>query len=175
MKNPIILQVIGFSGSGKTTFISSLIKVLKEKKSKIVTIKSARHHKYKLSEKDTDVFLKSGSDLSVAIFEDATQIISNCQKELDEILEYSNQTIEPDIIILEGFKGKEYPKVVFWTKEFDDFAKKISLKEVLYVYVNSDDYNEFEEKIEDFVNKNTAILENDINKLVERVIEDFRL
>ena len=175
MKNPEILQIVGFSGSGKTTFISSLIKVLKEKKTKILTIKSARNHKYKLSKKDTDVFLESGTDLSVAIFENATQMTSNSQIDLNEIVEYSTNFVKPDIIILEGFKEKGYPKVVFWTKEFTDSFKDINAKEILYVYCSERNYREFEGKINEFVEKTNAFLENDINKLVERIVEDFKL
>ena len=175
MKNPKILQVIGFSGSGKTTFISSLIKALKERHSKVVTIKSARHHKYGLTEKDTDIFLESGSDFSVAIFENATQITSNNQMDLEEILEHLEKSVETDLIILEGFKEKNYPKILFWTKKFDESSKEISPKEIHYVYANDKEYQKYEEKILDFVSKNKAFLENDINKLVKMIVKDFKM
>ena len=175
MKNPRILQIVGFSDSGKTTFISSLIKVLKKKKLKVLTIKSARNHKYSLSKKDTDIFIESGSDLSVAVFENVTQITYNSQLDVSEIIEYSTNLIKPDIILIEGFKEKKYPKVLFWTKEFADSLKIIETRDILYVYSSDKNYKEFERRITEFVDKTNAFLENDIYKLIKRIVEDFKL
>ena len=174
MKNSKILQVVGYSSSGKTTFISYLIKLLKEQEIKIISIKSARNHKYDLSKKDSDIFLESGSDFSVVVFKNSTQITSSKPIDLAEIIEQSKLIIKPDLILIEGFKEEKYPKILLWSREFAEHSEMIDYSDLLYVYVSIEDYQEYYKKITEFMEKTDAILENDINKLVKRIVKDFR-
>jgi molybdopterin-guanine dinucleotide biosynthesis protein MobB len=105
-----IIQVVGSSDSGKTTFIKKLIPALK-KKGMVAVIKHLGDHTYYIEEgKDTTVFFDAGADISVGI--DSHKAVAALRKNtLEDILSILfNQGI--DFAIIEGFKQRTYPKIV---------------------------------------------------------------
>lgn len=112
-----IIQIVGSSNSGKTTFIKNLIPELK-KMGKVAVIKHLRDHDYILEEgKDTTVFFNAGADISVGIdsYKSVTVI---CKNELDDVLQMLfNHGM--DFTIIEGFKQRSYPKIVIGSLEVD--------------------------------------------------------
>ena len=111
-----IIDVIGFSGSGKTYFIMKAIKLFKLKLGYNVTvIKNVKHHQIDEIGKDSHIFTKSGADYSIiqnlnnemAIFLKAEEI------ELDEFINWLDQgPYKIDIVITEGFRDLNHPTVL---------------------------------------------------------------
>jgi molybdopterin-guanine dinucleotide biosynthesis protein MobB len=105
-----IIQVVGNSESGKTTFIKKLIPALK-KKGTVAAIKHLGDHTFQIEEgKDTTVFFDSGADISIGI--DSHKAIAALRKNsLEDILSILfSQDI--DFAVIEGFKQRTYPKIV---------------------------------------------------------------
>jgi len=105
-----IIQVVGSSGSGKTTFIRKLIPALK-KQGTVAVVKHLGEHTFTIEEgKDTTVFFETGADISVGI--DSHKAIAAIRKNtLEDVLRMLfNQGI--DFAVIEGFKQRSYPKIV---------------------------------------------------------------
>ena len=105
-----IIQVVGRSNSGKTSFIRKLIPEL-EKKGPVAVIKHLGDHEFNLEKgKDTTQFFDSGATISVGV--DKKKSVAAFQTtRLDDLLKLlNNQGIEYTII--EGFKTYPFPKIV---------------------------------------------------------------
>ena len=105
-----IIQIVGSSNSGKTTFIKNLIPELK-KKGTVAVIKHLGDHIYNIEEgKDTTVFFDAGADMSVGI--DSHKAVAAIRKNtLDDVL---GMLLDQgmDFAIIEGFKQRSFPKIV---------------------------------------------------------------
>jgi molybdopterin-guanine dinucleotide biosynthesis protein MobB len=113
-----IIQVVGNSNSGKTTFIKNLIPELK-KKGKVAVIKHLGDHAFNIEQgKDTTVFFDSGADISVGI--DSHKAVAALHKNsLDDILRILfDQSM--DFAIIEGFKQRSFPKIVIGSLTTDN-------------------------------------------------------
>ena len=105
-----IIQVVGRSNSGKTTFIKNLIPELK-KKGNVAVIKHLGDHDYQLEEgKDTTVFFDAGAEIAIGI--DVHKSVAAIRKNtLDDALHLLvDQGM--DFAIIEGFKQRSFPKIV---------------------------------------------------------------
>ena len=113
-----IIQVVGRSNSGKTTFIKQLIPKLKTQ-GRVAVIKHLGDHEYKLEEgKDTTGFFDAGADFSVGIdAHKSVAAIRNNSLESSLRLLY-NQGI--DFTVIEGFKQKAFPRIVIGDLETDN-------------------------------------------------------
>jgi len=105
-----IIQVTGRANSGKTTFITQLVAVLKSQ-GKVGVIKHLGDHEYVLKEgKDTTRFFESGADLSAGI-DAGKSVVAFHSPDLDAMLRlFKQQGI--DFAIIEGFKTRHFPKIV---------------------------------------------------------------
>lgn len=105
-----IVQVIGRSNSGKTTFIRDLIRLLIRDRS-VATIKHLGHHPFRLEEgKDTTLFFETGITASIGV--DDEKIMAALR---DPTLSCALMTLadrDIDIAIIEGFKSIQLPAVV---------------------------------------------------------------
>lgn len=112
-----IIQVVGRSNSGKTTFIKNLIPELK----KIGTVSVIKHlgdHDYHLEEgKDTTGFFEAGADIAVGI--DAYKSVIALRKNTleDALRMLAGQGM--DYTVIEGFKQYPFPKIVIGNLEID--------------------------------------------------------
>jgi molybdopterin-guanine dinucleotide biosynthesis protein MobB len=113
-----IIQIVGKSNSGKTTFIKCLIPELK-KTGSVAVIKHLGHHIFNIEEgKDTSVFFESGADISVGI-DDQKSVAITRKNTLDEaLLTLHDQDV--DFVIIEGFKQRLFPKIVIGDLETDN-------------------------------------------------------
>ena len=105
-----IIQVVGRSNSGKTTFIKNLIPELK-KCGKVAVIKHLGDHDFLLEEgKDTTGFYDAGADITVGIDQNKT-VIAYRNNQLDDALRmvFFRQT---DYAVIEGYKQRSFPKIV---------------------------------------------------------------
>jgi molybdopterin-guanine dinucleotide biosynthesis protein MobB len=113
-----IIQVVGRSNSGKTTFIKQLIPILKTQ-GHVAVIKHLGDHDYELEEgKDTTGFFDAGADISVGI--DAHKSVAAIRNNsLDSTLRLLfDQGI--NITVIEGFKQRAFPRIVIGDLETDN-------------------------------------------------------
>lgn len=107
-----MVTVVGKSNAGKTTFIEKLIKELKIRNIKVCTIKHDVHG-FDIDKpgKDTWRHAKAGADTVVISSPVKMAMISNVMEELtlDQIAEMVSDDI--DIIITEGYKRSNKPKI----------------------------------------------------------------
>lgn len=112
-----IIQIVGRSNSGKTTFIKDLIPELK-KLGTVAVIKHLGDHDYHLEDgKDTTVFFERGADIAIGV---------DSQK---SVIAIHNNTLESmldllvfrciDYVVIEGFKQKPFPKIVIGSLTID--------------------------------------------------------
>jgi molybdopterin-guanine dinucleotide biosynthesis protein MobB len=125
-----IIQIVGSSNSGKTTFIKNLIPELK-KKGNVAVIKHLGDHTYNIGEgKDTTVFFDAGADISVGI--DSDKAVAAIRKNtLDDVLDLLLDQ-DMDFAIIEGFKQRSFPKIVIGSLTADScILTNPSVKEVI--------------------------------------------
>jgi molybdopterin-guanine dinucleotide biosynthesis protein MobB len=105
-----IIQVVGSSNSGKTTFIKNLIPELK-KMGNVAVIKHLGDHTYNIDEgKDTTVFFDAGADISVGI-DSLKAVVAIRKNSLEDVFGMLfDQGM--DFAVIEGFKQRSFPKIV---------------------------------------------------------------
>jgi molybdopterin-guanine dinucleotide biosynthesis protein B len=107
-----IISFVGKSSSGKTTLLEKVITELKKRGHKVAIVKHS-HHKDDLdtSEKDTWRFTKAGSVLSAINSLDHLAIYRKMDNFFDpqDIANYLAWDF--DILLTEGFKSSNYPKI----------------------------------------------------------------
>ena len=103
--------IIGPNGSGKTTIIEKLIPELKKNKYKIGTIKHAFHHDIDIDQKGKDSWRhrRAGADAAMIAARDMVALVKKSYHYTLDGLETYFQDM--DIIITEGFKGEDKPKI----------------------------------------------------------------
>lgn len=110
MKKPIVIAVSGVKNSGKTTLITRVIPRLREKDLKVAVIKHDGHD-FDGDVPDTDSYRhKAAGAYGTAVFSGRRYLILKEQLHVsaeDLILNFP----EADLILLEGMKGSEYPKI----------------------------------------------------------------
>ena len=112
-----IIQVVGNSNSGKTTFIKNLIPELK-KIGNVAVIKHLGDHAYHIEEgKDTTIFFEAGADISIGI-DSHKAVVAIRKNTLEDILGMLfDQGM--DFAVIEGFKKRSYPKIVIGSLHAD--------------------------------------------------------
>jgi molybdopterin-guanine dinucleotide biosynthesis protein MobB len=105
-----IIQIVGNSNSGKTTFIKNLIPELK-KIGNVAVIKHLGDHTYHIEEgKDTTIFFEAGADISIGI-DSQKAVVAIRKNTLEDIFGLlSDQGM--DFAVIEGFKKRSFPKIV---------------------------------------------------------------
>jgi molybdopterin-guanine dinucleotide biosynthesis protein MobB len=113
-----IIQVVGRSNSGKTTFIKSLVPEL-IKKGRVAVIKHLGDHEYHLVEgKDTTGFFEAGAEIAVGI-DSHKSVFAIRKNTLEDSLELlKNQGM--DFVVIEGFKQNPFPKIVIGNLTIDN-------------------------------------------------------
>jgi molybdopterin-guanine dinucleotide biosynthesis protein MobB len=105
-----IIQVVGRSNSGKTTFICRLVPILKVRGS-VAVIKHLADHDFSLEAgRDTTCFFDAGADISIGV-DRQKAVVATRSNDLDRIL--ANLAAENlDFVVIEGFKQRPFPKIV---------------------------------------------------------------
>lgn len=106
-----ILQVVGYQNAGKTSFVSQLTEQLTTQGRKVGVIK---HHGHggplNLPKTDSHRHALAGAVLSTVIGEDGTFIEWQAVDTFELLLNWYETHV--DIVLIEGYKRKDYPKVV---------------------------------------------------------------
>ena len=172
MKKPLILQIVGYSDSGKTTLMEGLIQRLKKINLSILAIKSARFHSYDYGASDSDKYLQSGVNTSVVIFDKLTNISFNKQMEVDEIIELINNLYNLDVVLIEGFKELKYDKILVWKDEIPD-STELDFSTIRYLYSPFDTSINLSLKINDLVKQRDVYQAKSLEELISRIILDL--
>ena len=133
-----LISIVGKSNSGKTTLIEKLIMVLSERGYKVGTVKHA-HSRFDIDTKGKDSWRHKNagayatlliSDSNVALIrDDITPYTEKIEKYLDG---------EVDIILVEGFKKQDLPKIeIFRTESGHKYPMFLSDKNLIAFVTNS--------------------------------------
>lgn len=113
---PEILTIVGKSNSGKTTLIEQLIARLSHNGYKIGSVKHA-HGGFDIDRKGKDSWRhkQAGADATLIISQNQVALVKNdMDSEVDKIRTYLK---EMDLILAEGFKSLDLPKIEVFRKE----------------------------------------------------------
>ncbi len=113
-----IISIVGKSSAGKTTLLERLIVELKQRGYKVAIVKHS-HHKDDIdtAAKDTWRFTRAGSEISAINSLDHLAIYRRIDKYFDPREISSFVLWDYDIILTEGFKGSNYPKIEVHRRE----------------------------------------------------------
>ena len=118
-----IVGIVGWKNSGKTYFVSKIINKLKIKNYRVASIKHA-HHEFDIDHKDTDSYIhrKAGSTQVIVSsskrWVKITELDNSSEKTLDYLI---NQLTNVDIVIVEGFKNYDHPKIEIIKTEKNEY------------------------------------------------------
>ncbi len=119
---PILGIVAKYSNSGKTTLIEKLIEQFKKEKFKVGVLKHTVHTiEIDKKGKDTYRFYEKGAD--TIIIDTYDQIVIRKRLNSPVPVKYIKDTYfkDVDIVLVEGHKGGNFPKIEIIKKEQDDF------------------------------------------------------
>ena len=108
-----IIGIVGWKNTGKTFFVSEIIKKLKSKNYRIASIKHA-HHEFDIDHPNTDSYIHRTSGSSQVIISSSkrwakiNELESQDEKKLDELI---SELSETDILLVEGYKNENHPKI----------------------------------------------------------------
>lgn len=115
---PPIISIVGKSKSGKTTLIEKLIAELKSRGYRVATVKHVHGDiTNPNSDKDSDRHLRAGSDAALVINPTQAIMIKSLKEELnlEQIVRIIGE--DYDIILTEGFKDGDAPKIEVHRRE----------------------------------------------------------
>ncbi|WAC05650.1 MAG: molybdopterin-guanine dinucleotide biosynthesis protein B [Methanoregula sp.] len=105
-----IIQVVGRSNSGKTSFIKKLVPEL-EKMGRVAVVKHLGDHEFGLEKKkDTTQFFEAGATISFGVDNKKSVGTFRINRLNDLLFLFSQQGIE--YAVIEGFKTYGFPKIV---------------------------------------------------------------
>ena len=115
---PPLVSIVGKSESGKTTFIEKLIKELKSRGYRVATIKhTPQGMTFDEPDKDSWRHLQAGSEATAIASPNKVVLIKPTGQDLtlEEIVRFLGE--DYDIILAEGFKQSDAPKIEVHRKE----------------------------------------------------------
>ena len=124
-------KIIGITGSkdvGKTYYATLIIKLLVERGYKVGSIKHA-HHDFDIDKPGTDSFKhrKAGSNQVIISsskrWAKITENYDNNEKNLEQLIEEFHNV---DIVVVEGFKKENHPKIEISSKGLKNKNKEIN-------------------------------------------------
>jgi molybdopterin-guanine dinucleotide biosynthesis protein MobB len=111
-----IIDVIGYSGSGKTHLITKAIKFLKTQMNyNIVVIKNIKHHQIDKKGKDSHKFTESGASYSIIKnnVNDLGIFLNIKEEKLEEIFKWLQKgPYNVDLLLTEGFRHLNHPTIL---------------------------------------------------------------
>jgi len=108
----MILGIYGYQDSGKTQMVQKLTASLTKKGYRIATVKHAPHFEGLDTEgKDTWRHWKAGADPVVLSTSTETTMMLHGAIAPEEIIRLIQSSFSPDLIVLEGFKTGDFPRV----------------------------------------------------------------
>ena len=111
------MEIIGFygpSGSGKTTLVTRLITDLTSRGIKVASVKAIHQEGFSIDTpcKDTHRHAEAGSGLVCAYSKEECSFIHRGGLDMGRVLEAMELIGRPDILIVEGARDWDHPKVM---------------------------------------------------------------
>lgn len=142
----MIIQIVGYKNSGKTTLMAHAVSFLKEKGYTVATIKHHGHVGDDITLQNDEVdhmrHFNAGADQSIVQGETLQQTVTRTSNQnLTDIIEES-VTIDCNIILVEGFKKAPFKKIIVY-KDDSDLEMLSKLTNVCFI-VNMNESNAYE-------------------------------
>jgi molybdopterin-guanine dinucleotide biosynthesis protein B len=112
-KPPVLIGIVGWKNSGKTTLVARVIPLLVRQGFKVATVKHTHHDLRPLDgATDGERHARAGAVKTIVIAPNAWEI-SGCRQEdaPPEFADLDGYLAEADIVIVEGFKSAPIPKI----------------------------------------------------------------
>lgn len=108
---PIILQIVGYKNTGKTTWVCRLTEIFKRAGYRVGTIKHDGHD-FQMDQPGTDTWRHqaAGADITAISSSQRTAILKQQSQSLEELITAMADAV--DVIFIEGYKNASYPKVI---------------------------------------------------------------
>ena len=166
-----LITIKGFSKTGKTTTVTSLVAELRRRGYSVGTAKDIHFEGYETDTPGTDTYkhAKAGARRVTARGNHGTAIMVDRKMTIDEILKYYKE----DFVILEGDFGLSCPTIITG-KNTDDIDKRMCPEAIAISGIISNDMKEYKglpiingitevEKMADLVEKVTKEKENKLD------------
>ncbi|ODP27919.1 putative molybdopterin-guanine dinucleotide biosynthesis adapter protein [Paenibacillus nuruki] len=113
---PVVIQIVGYKNSGKTTLIGALLQHWSTQGKKVAVIKHDAHE-FQMDHAGTDTYAHTQAGAAAIAISSATRtaIIEQHSSTLEELI--SRFEVGYDLILVEGFKQADYPKIVIVADE----------------------------------------------------------
>ena len=166
INNKKLIGSAAYSGTGKTTLIKLIVKLLEELDLKVSVIKHA-HHDFDVDKigKDSYEIRKSGAENMLissanrwALMHENT---NNSELSLNDLINVLDP-LDSDIILVEGFKAEKFPKIELYREEIGKGLLHTSDESIIAIATDS--------KLE--INKDIKILDiNNPQEIVDFIIK----
>jgi molybdopterin-guanine dinucleotide biosynthesis protein B len=119
-QQPYVLQLVGYSNSGKTTLLTKLIPLFEQSGLRVGVVKHDGGHDFEVDQpgKDTWRYREAGATLVAITSATKTAIVEQRPTTLPQLVERLTQA-GADLVLVEGFKREAYPKLVLIRKPED--------------------------------------------------------
>lgn len=142
------LAICGYSSSGKTTLLAKVIPLLVEQGFKVATLKHTHHDvELDIPGKDSYKLRKAGSLQTIVACDNRYALICETPNKPADLQTLINQFSDVDIILVEGFKDEQIPKIICHRSSvkkpffIDDFTLAIASDEPLDAFLPILDIN----------------------------------
>lgn len=173
MKDSQLLQVVGYSQSGKTALITRLIEKLSERNVEILTLKSARQHEYIFSDKDSDTFSQKGSTISVVAFKNITQVSMKNEIDVMNVINTLVDSFKIDLILIEGFRKENFAKIVIWTNEIVEELDIFNFEGIEYLLCSHENLSKHKIAINKINERYNFHIMDEKEVLIDKIIQDY--
>ena len=140
-----IISLIGFSGSGKTYFITRAIQLLKsELNLNVACIKNVHQHRIDEEGKDSKLFTEAGASYSIIKNQfNEHAIFVKKEIKIETIIEWLKKApIKIDLLFIEGFRKINYPTILC-VKKAEEINPQLNPNvKMISGIINSDEYEE---------------------------------
>ncbi|WP_053374359.1 molybdopterin-guanine dinucleotide biosynthesis protein B [Paenibacillus sp. FJAT-27812] len=125
----LIVQIIGYKNTGKTTLVCRLTERFKQAGYTVGTIKRDAHH-FQIDKPGTDTWKHqaAGADITAITSSKSTAIMKAYSESLEQLIA---QMPEADVVLVEGFKDADYPKIIMIRSEADHELFKIAKNKIV--------------------------------------------
>lgn len=123
-KKTAILEVIGYSGAGKTTLIEKLIPALRKRGIRLAVIKhTSHHHELDKPGKDSHRLRNAGAEAVVVSSPKMVAMFREVEREwpINRLLRHLPANV--DLVIAEGFRSPEHPCIEVFRRGFSPDLK----------------------------------------------------
>ncbi|MED1725953.1 molybdopterin-guanine dinucleotide biosynthesis protein B [Brevibacillus parabrevis] len=116
-----VLQIVGYSNSGKTTLLTRLIPLLEGTGLRVGVVKHDGGHDFEWDQpgKDTWRYREAGASLVAITSKTKTAMIEQRPLELPVLVQRLTEA-KADLVLIEGFKREHFPKLVLLRRPEDE-------------------------------------------------------